>query len=255
VLGKTKPTKVAAYAFLSRVYLQMADYSNAKVNADACLSLYNTLMDFNDPTWVPGSASGSFKQLNPETIFYSLTDASPNSNVRAKIDSNLYKSYAANDLRKVHYFNKNTDNSYRFRGSYCGNLIELFCGFATDEVLLIRAECAAREGSTALAMKDINDLLRTRWKKIGNVTTYVDQVAATPSNALQIIISERKKELVYRELRWPDLRRLNKEQANSTTMSRELNGQTYLLSPADLRYTLLIPQEVIRITNLNQNPR
>lgn len=253
--NKTQATKAAVYGLLAKVYLQIGDYQKAKESADACLQIYNTLMDYNDITWVNASSSSPFKVLNPEIILYSNANATTNSNSTAKVDSNLYKSYDINDLRKTAYFSKNSDNSYRFKGSYNVGFTNLFCGIATDEMYLIRAECYAREGSVQSAMKDLNDLLRTRWKKISGTTTYVDQTAANSNDALTKILTERKKELVYRELRWPDLRRLNKETAFATTINRNLNGQLFTLTPNDPKYTLLIPQEILRLVDLTQNAR
>jgi tetratricopeptide (TPR) repeat protein len=256
IINKTKPSKVAAHGLLARVYLQMGNYSKAKEHADAALQMHGSLLDFNDANWVTPAGSPSIKPFNPEMILYLRSDAGLASNAAAKTDTVLYASYTdPNDLRKTVYFNQNPDGSYRFKGSYCNNLLELFCGIATDELMLIRAECFAREGQTASAMKDLNDLLRTRWKKIANVTTYVDQTAASSNEALVKIIAERKRELVNRELRWADLKRLNKEPAFATTLTRTLNNQVYTLPPNDLRYVLLIPQEVLRIVNLPQNPR
>jgi tetratricopeptide (TPR) repeat protein len=252
---KTRPSKAAAHGLLARVYLQMGDYPKAKEHATASLQTHSALMDFNDANWVSPAAASPFKELNPEIISYAMTDFPLTANSRAKVDSVLYKSYDTNDLRKTAYFAKNTDVSYRFKGSYSVSLVELFCGIATDELLLIRAECAAREGNASAAMKDVNDLLRSRWKKKNGVSTYVDQTATDAQDALLKVLGERRKELVYRETRWADLKRLNKEPGLATTIVRNMDGQLVTLPPDDLRYSLLIPMEVMRIASLPQNPR
>ncbi len=252
---KTSPSKAAGYGLLARVYLQMGNYAKSKESANACLQIYSYLMDYSNtgaPDFVnPLSTSAPFQLLNPEVIFQSMTDQSPNSNSKARIDSNLYRSFDLNDWRRYAYFRFNTDGTPRFKGSYNGNSVELFCGIATDEIFLIRAECYAREGNPTAAMKDLNDLLRTRWKKNSSgITTYVDQTAIDANDALAKIIAERKKELINREIRWSDLKRLNKQPAFAATLSRSLNGQIFTLAPNDLRYSLLIPIEVMRITRL-----
>jgi tetratricopeptide (TPR) repeat protein len=254
IVTKTFPTRTAAFALLARVYLQMGEFTKAKDNAGQALQLHNALMDFNDGNWVaPGLLP--FKPANPEVILYSFSNSSPNSNTVAKIDSNLYKSYDKDDLRKTLYFIKNSDPSYRFRGSYSGKTSDLFNGLATDELYLIRAECLAREGNFNDAMQDLNHLLRTRWRSENGTSTYVDQVAADADEALAKILSERKKELVYREVRWSDIKRLNKEPQFAITLSRNMNGQSYTLPPNDVRYALLIPIEVMNIVDLPQNAR
>jgi hypothetical protein len=69
------------------------------------------------------------------------------------------------------------------------------------------------------------------------------------------ILTERRKELIFRGLRWPDLRRLNKDGAG-VSVTRKLDGQTYTLTPNSLKYTWLIPQQVIDFNpGMPQNPR
>jgi starch-binding outer membrane protein, SusD/RagB family len=254
-ISKIQPSRTACYALLARTYLQMGNYAKAKENADACLNLYNVLLDFNDPDWIPNPSS-TIVPFNPEMIFYTSTGSPVNANIRAKIDSNLYKSFDVNDWRKTVFFRLNSDGiSYRFKGSYNGVASDLFNGLATDEIYLIRAECYAREGNTMAAIKDLNDLLRTRWKKVSGVSTYIDQTAVDANDALAKIVAERKKEMIDRGIRWSDLKRLNKDSRFAITLRRTLNGQIYSLTPNDLRYTLLIPSEVIDLTKLQQNPR
>lgn len=187
--------------------------------------------------------------FNEEVIFVSNSDGSLASNTRAKVDTNLYKLYAANDVRQTAFFLKNADNSFRFKGSYNEGSVN-FNGIATDEILLIRAECLAREGATVSAMQDLNSLLIKRYK-----APFVAATATGPNDALMQILNERRKELLFRELRWSDLRRLNKEAAFAVTLTRNLNNQLYTLPANDLRYTMLIPVEIMRIVDLPQNPR
>lgn len=251
VLTKTFPSKVAVFALIARVSLQMGDYQKAREYADLCLQLYPYLLDYNDASKVVPGSSNPFKLHNQEVIFYSNNDASPASNSRAKIDSTLYNSFAAADIRKTAFFSKNADNSYRFKGSYNEGNVNLFCGLATDEMYLTRAECLARLGNTNDAMQDLNELLSKRYLK----ASFVPLVANNATEALKLILSERKKELIFREIRWSDLKRLNKESAFATGLTRDLNGQVYSLAPNDYRYSLLLPIEVTNLVNLPQNPR
>jgi len=71
---------------------------------------------------------------------------------------------------------------------------------------------------------------------------------------LNKILTERRKELLMRGLRWTDLRRLNKETAFATTLSRIVNGTTYTLPPNDPGYVFRIPLSVINFTGIEQNP-
>lgn len=121
---------------------------------------------------------------------------------------------------------------------------------------MIRAECKARAEDVGGAMSDLNTLMRNRWDK--NVT-YVPFVAVNALDALKQVLNERRKELVFRGLRFADLRRLNSDSRFATTLTRKLTigglEQTYSLPPNDPRYTLLIPELVMQSTNMIQNPR
>ncbi len=250
---KYRPSRPAAYGALARTYLAMQDYEQAGQYADSCLRLYDSLMDYST---LNASASVPFKQFNPEVIYDARTAApSALSASRARVDTTLYLSYEPNDIRKTIFFKAGSDGSRSFKGNYTGQSgAALFTGIASDEIYLIRAECLARAGNTTLALQYINTLLRTRWKKTGSVSTYVDKTASTPTEALSIILTERRKQLLYRNLRWTDLRRLNLEPANMVTLYRKLSNQVYELPPGSIRYTLQIDQEAIRLSGMPQNP-
>lgn len=242
-----RPSKPAAYALLARVYLAMRKYNEAGLYADSCLQIYNTLINYNT---LSTSAAYPFKQFNPEVIRENKTPVPmPLNNSRARIDTLLYSSYANNDLRKTLFFKSSTNGTFVFKGSYEGGS-NLFSGIATDEIYLIRAECYARSGSITNAMKDLNNLLINRFK----TGTFTPLTATNSSSALSIILAERRKELIMRGLRWMDIKRLNKDGAN-ISLKRRVNGQTYTLQPNDLRYALPIPEDIIQITGMQQNPR
>lgn len=249
----TRPSKVSAYGALARTYLAMNDYNNAKKYSDSFLLKSNTLIDYN--TLMP-VASPPIKRFNAETIFYNHAFGNSSlSNTRARIDSALFASYVANDLRKTIYFQPNTgaaSGTYGFRGSYDGEYLiySTFDGITTDEVYLIRAECNARAGNKIAALDDLNKLLVKRWK----TGTFVAITATDAEDAKNKILLERRKELVFRGLRWSDVRRLNLEGAN-ITMKRIIDGTIYTLPPNDLRSVMLIPKEVIDLSGMPQNPR
>ncbi len=245
----TRPSTGAAYGLLARTYLTMENYANAKLYADSCLMQKNNLQEYNllDP-----SAYDPIPRFNPEVIFhYTGLLYTSIFVVDAVVDSVLYNSYADNDLRKTVFF-KEYAGFPRFWGNYGGALDGLiFTGLATDEIYLIRAECFAREGNSTKAMNDLNTLLAKRWK----TGTFIPYTAGNAEDALRQILIERRKELLFRGLRWSDLRRLNKDTRFATTLTRQLNGQNYSLPPNDLRYVLPIPDNEIKLSNIEQNPR
>lgn len=251
-----RPSKAAGYALLARTYLQIGMYTEAKQSADSCLQLYSYLINYNDATEVDTVTTGqSIKKINKdnkEIIFYLNEDGSIPAVYSHAVDSVLYKSYDGNDIRRPAFFTKNTNGTYKYRGSYSGSSSQgAFVGLGTAEVYLIRAEANARLGNTSAALQDLNTLLIKRWK----TGTFVPFTATTPQVALDIILQERKKEMVFRGMRWSDIKRLNKEPARAITLQRILNGQSFTLPPNDLRYALLIPVEVIQLSNIQQNAR
>ncbi|MFC0774071.1 RagB/SusD family nutrient uptake outer membrane protein [Terrimonas alba] len=247
-----RPSKASAYGLLSRAYLSMRIYDSALLYADRCLQIKNTLMDFNADTDVDPDLSSSvpFKRFNKETIFYTEMNATffINDPYYAKVDTTLYNSYPEHDLRKTAYYKPNS-GFRQFKGNYTGDEYFYFTGIATDEVWLIRAEAHARVGSINEAMNDLNTLLKTRWK---NTEPYTPYTAASVPEALAIILSERRKELHGRGLRWMDIKRLNKEAAN-ITLKRIINGQVYSLAPNASYYALPLPADIIQLTGIPQN--
>jgi len=69
-----------------------------------------------------------------------------------------------------------------------------------------------------------------------------------------LILRERRKELIFRALRWSDLRRLNKETRYRVTLARTINGVVHELKYDSDRYTLQISADVINRTGMPQNP-
>jgi len=93
--------------------------------------------------------------------------------------------------------------------------------------------------------------LKNRYK----TGTFTNLTAANADDALALIVKERRKELCFRNLRWSDLRRLNKDSRFQVTLTRNVNGQSYTLAPNSSRYVL--PLDPIETTSggLQQNPR
>jgi starch-binding outer membrane protein, SusD/RagB family len=247
ILYKLRPTRNAATAMLARVYLSMSNYDSAFKYADQALKQYDQLMDYNtdikpSPYYIP--------RFNPEVIFHTIMNAPIILSLgNAIADSNLYNLYEVDDKRRsAFFFNL---SGQRFVGSYNQNSI-FFSGLATDEIYLIRAECYARSGNKDAALTDLNMLMIKRWKNNG---TWVPFTAIDANDALGKILTERRKELCFRGIRWSDLRRLNKEQRFAVTLTRVVNAKIYTLPPNDPRYVLPIPPDVILLSGIQQNPR
>ncbi|MFC5282016.1 RagB/SusD family nutrient uptake outer membrane protein [Pedobacter alpinus] len=244
----TRPDKINSYGLLSKVTLFKGDYEMSKLYADSSLRLYSQLIDYNG---LNKSSNTPFSRFNAETIFYATGSFTVLSPTRSKINPDLYQSYAVNDLRKDLFFRRNTDGTtYQFKGNYTGvNGTTLFTGLTTAEILLNRAEALARTNQLALAMDDLNMLLLKRYQ----TGTYVAKTANNEAEALDLILLERRKELIFRGVRWYDLKRLNLDANWAVTLNKSVLGQNYTLLPNANRYVFPIPQEVIERGGLVQN--
>lgn len=249
--NKNRASRPAVYALKARVYLSMRKYQLAGQFADMALQLHDSLIDYNE---LDPSAFLPFSNRNKETIFQSSFNRETQvlqSFIFPEviIDSNLLNMYEADDLRRLTFYTNLLSGQYNLNGSYSGSIYP-FTGLATDELYLIRAEANAREGKITEAMNDVNELLFHRYR----TGTFIPLSPSTMEEALQIIMDERRKELAFRGLRWTDLRRYNIEGAN-ITLERTLNGQSHSLPPNSNLYVLPIPPEVVRLGNLENNPR
>jgi len=249
-----RPSKLAVYALLARIYLDMRDYTNAEANADKSLTIYNKLIDYNT---ISKTATTPFSARNDELIFNAhqvsdyieMTVTSATASDRVSMD--LINTYASNDLRLPIYFAKGSDGTYARKRGYYGSGGFAFTGLATDELYLIKAECLARRGQTSSAMAELNQLLIKRYS---SAITYVPLNASDATQALSIILTERRKELPWRGLRWSDLKRFNAGGAN-ISLSRTLNGTTYTIAPNSPLYVLPIPNDEIALSGIQQNLR
>jgi len=244
-----RPVKASVYALLSRALMSMREYRAAGENADSSLQLYPTLIDYNT---LNALSRVCFSRTNAETTFQSnqvsIYPLKGTSGI-AQIDTVLYNSYDSTDLRKYVFYRINGLGKTVLKGTYNGSYA-LFSGLATNEMYLNRSECEARSGNVQTAMDDLNFLLSKRYL----TGTYIPFSASTPTDAIALILKERRKELPFNSVRWSDLRRLNKEGAG-IVLSRQLNNQSYTLAPKDNRYTLPIPPDEITISGIQQNPR
>jgi starch-binding outer membrane protein, SusD/RagB family len=255
---RNRPIRLAAQALLARVYLSMRKYPRARAYADSALQAYSTLIDYNTldtlnpfPIILLNAETlyqASFLGVSVASAPYPLALAGgfyPNT----RIDSGLMHSYDPNDLRRIVCYNYKPLDASDLKGSYAASFIP-FGGLATDELYLIRAECAARDSDANSAMADIDSLLSKRWR----TGTFPGYTVGSAREALDTVLLERRKELAFRGLRWTDLRRLNAEGANDT-LTRNLNGTLYTLAPNSSLYVLPIPPDVISLSAIAQNVR
>ena len=255
-----RPSKAAAYALLARTYLSMRIYDSAFKYSDLSLQLKPALIDYNNGV-VPGDIRAPFKNFrydnNPETIFYAMANSAAYNYVPvrgAMVDTILYATFGVDDIRRRAFF-RASGSYFLFKGSYAASMNSLFSGLTTAEMYLLRAECLARgvngqAGDKDLALADLNHLLTNRW-----VTgSFIPVAAADANEALDQVLLERRKELLFRGVRWIDIKRLNKEGRNITLTRILPNGESKTLEPNANFYAYPLPKDIITLSGIQQNP-
>ncbi len=143
-----------------------------------------------------------------------------------------------------------SDGLYSYKGSYLG-FGGVFSGLAIDEMYLIQAECLIRIGQVEQGLNVLNKLLVTRF--VDNY--YITFKELGRDDALDLVLKERRKQLLIRGLRWLDLRRFNFMESRNIELHRALAGKEYKLLAKDLKYTFLVPNNVLINSEVTQFPR
>ena len=243
-LSITHITNAGAYALLARAYLYMNEYQKAYQASQNSLKLYAVLDDYN--SFNPADSSPLLGKSKEPHIWAEMTTSYQTAmDSYCRVPDDLYKLYDVNDLRKTLLFNKQ-DGKNIWRGAPIGNNLS---GTATNEVFLIGAECAVRLGDKVKAMEMLNTLLVKRYK----TGTFIAVTAGSDSEALDIILRERRKELLKRGLRFQDLKRLNIDPRYAKRLTRIVGDKVYTLPPNDKRYIFPIPQYIINYNGIKQN--
>lgn len=241
----TRPSKAAVYAMLSRVYLYQGNFEESLTNADLALAVQSGLLDYRTVNATP---SRPFVGQLDEVIFYSelILRTYYFFSSGSAVSPDLYGLYEEGDLRKeLFFFPRGGFMAYRGQYSY---LINPFGGLAVDELLLNKAEAAARLGKNALALESLNILLEKRF----TAESFEPVSGLSGEELINKILQERRKELVLRGMRWGDVKRLN-VLGDGISLKRMINGEEILLPAGDKRFALPIPQEEISRSGILQN--
>ncbi|MFL5746252.1 MAG: RagB/SusD family nutrient uptake outer membrane protein [Niastella sp.] len=249
----TNPSQAAVYAMLSKVYLHKREFTKAGLYADSALQLKNTLVDLNAYAAAPATYPG--KMNDPENIFSKTVNGFLTTVPLSNDLMNLFDTI--NDLRyKLFTLPGASIGGANFtnRGYYKHRLVNqgIYVGPKVPEMMLIKAECEARAGNTSTAVSILNNLRKKRLVTTG----YTDLTATDAQQALQLVITERRKELMGTGARWFDQRRLQKDNGFISTVSRPFKGVIYTLEPGSNEYTFAISDKYILLNpEIEQNPR
>jgi len=263
------PGRAAALALQARVYLFMGDYAKALTVANAVLKIKSTLLDYNKFSFVNG--------VNPENGVYNkpltLTDETTNPEAllsRVCTNSEFYgKFFSApfisddlkaflgdTDLRYIYNFTPGDGSARATYFIYNLSAILFNYGIGVPEMMLIKAECLARQGDAAGALAQLELIRKFRYKP----EDYVPLVNTGAEDALKQVLAERRKELfLHGGLRLFDLKRLNMDSRFSKDIVRisVTDGHTIAtLKPGSPAYLMpFAPQIIAANPKIIQNPR
>jgi hypothetical protein len=256
------PSLAFAYAFKAKVHLFKREIASAKEAAEKSLSYNNKIFDMvayntqGGPNVVAVPAANNIEVLS---YMYMTGYNEMNFAYQYIISPELRTLFGTNDARFDLFFNT-TSTTNLDQGSntaYWATVYTKFfyptVGMKTTEVYLMLAECYAREDKFTEAVNVLNTL---RAKRILSGTVNL-AVPNTRKETMDLVINERRKELLLGFNRFFDLKRLNTETEYAKTVTRvfpivnkTVPQKTYTLQPNSRLYIIPFPLSV-----LQKNPK
>jgi hypothetical protein len=230
----------AGYSVLARIYFYARDYADAEKNAE--LALQNTaasMLDLNGTL-----PTTSFVTVQQDVIYgrQVLGDET--------VSLPFMRTFANNDLRVQHFYISSDGYTYMVRGAtlfipvyLTPGLEYVNTGTSVQEMKLIVAECAARANDLPTALQQLDGVRKYRFA----TASYQPYQSGNPDSVLQQVLLERNHELPFSNLRWFDMRRLDKENRMDTVYRYDAQGNVIAtLPPHGDRYTLQIPVQELK---------
>lgn len=231
----------AANGLAARFYLTKGDYKQALQYANAALNDYSELVDYNtEMSKVNYDVTINGSSDNPQTVSVALPNTYmyniysrwdqlanykgsyyyrrlfnyyewfvPSSKLLSLYDKDYDLRYKYNIVQNFSYYKGMADPAYSYPG-YCTFSYCSLTGPSSAEMLLIKAECIARDpqlGSIADAMAAVNTLRAKRFSSSAPANV-VNFTASNKEEAVKLILAERQREMPFTQ-RWFDIRRCN----------------------------------------------
>jgi hypothetical protein len=244
----TQPSQAAAYALLARTYLLMGDYGQARQKAEAALAIKSTLVDLNSYLTATYPRRISDPEVVLSKVAHTAFNAVSSSSTVLRLSPGLLSLLGTADLRYALF----TRPATTVASTYTGRIFakELLTGEprnlgpSVPELLLIKAECQARQNDGPGALATLNTLRIKRFRP----ADYVPLTTANARSPLQLVLDERRRELFCRGFRWFDQKRLNQDPPFAQAQTRVWQATTsvvpagiYTLAPGANRYLFPIP--------------
>ena len=265
-------SKVALYAFYSRLYLYMGEWEKSLNYTDKALALQSGLQDLS---------SLGYDIYSPQTIFYYQRRSDEmimaldkpvltgDENVAyvtddfldlfdptqdRKVTNHQSPMSKITDLRMIvsvvpdyyaDYSKECPDDSFTCKQAYYKYSINkqgiARCSFRTAELYLTKAELLTRLQRENEAKAVFLELLKKRHKQTAETALETEINNLSGDALLQRILIDRNIELFAEGHRWFDLRRSNKKQ-----IIHKYKDRVYTLNANDSRYVIPIPESIIK---------
>ncbi|MFC0777007.1 RagB/SusD family nutrient uptake outer membrane protein [Flavobacterium sp. HJSW_4] len=256
------PSLAFAYAFKAKVHLFKREIAQAKQAAEKSLSLNNQIFDMVAYKVQGGPAVFAVPAANNvEVLSYMYMTGYNEMNFAQSsiISPELRILFGTDDARFNLFFNSTSatnldqgSNTAYWATQYTRYFYSTV-GMKTTEVYLMLAECYAREDKFNEAVNVLNTI---RAKRILSGTINL-QVPTTRKETMELVVNERRKELLLGFNRFFDLKRLNNESEYAKTITRifplvnkTVPQKTYTLHPNSRLYIVPFP-----LSALEKNPK
>ena len=248
-------SKAGIYGLRARIALFKYEWDEALEYATKAFDITNNLWDYNDylsdyENYISGLDNITFPEVRDRLRGTEL-DNEEITLLRQNrwVYSNRYIpdfiNYFADDFASLfspddlrfRYFAVLDSESGRYEYQMTSAALQ---GIGVPELVLTMAEVHARQQNVEEAMELINQLRITRI----DTSTYVPLSAGTAEEALEIVLLERSKEMMFTGLRWYDIRRLIATGDYTQIMERTVDGQEVYITPELENYILEIPEDI-----------
>ncbi len=266
-----RASKAAVNAFAARYYLNRNDYTKALSYAEVALGEHNAMMDYNVDMRYSNIISNVTVGGQPVRVYYPYTHDNqtdmtdmmewkefyyfrminhgswwyiPSRELLSLYDQNYDLRYKYHMVKNYSYDRGLTKPAYEYPGYVFFFKDRIPSGPTVAEMLLIKAECLARQNKVTEAMAAVNQL---RAKRMDNKapSNIINLSAASKDEALTKILQERRREMPFSQ-RWYDIRRLNNNEISSDDvpdLTRNFYGYTNsAINPASGVITYTLPK-------------
>ncbi len=233
-LNKTRTNKAVAQAVLSRVYLYMGNFAEAKKYAELALQEPHEFKNYND---YPGTFDFPAQEEDSEFLWLkTTTDYAMIYFVNYSND--LINLFEPDDLRLMFHAQDWYGNGWYMRDDNGWGMY----GIRFMELKLTQAEALVHANDLEGALDIINEI---RALRIADYA-YEPIVATDKKEVMEIVLNERRKELAFGSARWIDMKRLAKLGLGSkATRQNEEFEDILSLDPTTYSFTFEIPSRVL----------